>query len=341
MLGVTGILGAATVASGLDDAVSARARTGQHWEGLYFAQEGDALRSELLARPDVLAAAGASYAMLPLRGTTVATFAFDHIRGISDLTLLSGQAPHGRDEIVLGPATAHRLRVAVGDHLLVGGQERGAIEVVGIALMPQAVGSAYDDGGWVTPAGMGHLGELVDGNVMDGLMVHFRHDGEGLAIDPLATDQGELSNELEPEAQVVTNLRDAGGLPWIEAAFFALLTIGSVGHLLATSWRRRRRDLGVLRVLGMTPRQAGATVAWQGITVAVAGLAVGLPLGLAAGTSVWRLIARGLPIAYRAPMPVTALVVIVPAVIAATALLALDPARRVARLSPAEALRVE
>ena len=43
----------------------------------------------------------------------------------------------------------------------------------------------------------------------------------------------------------------------------------AVAHALVLAVRRRRRDLGVLRALGMRPGEASATVRWQALTIAV------------------------------------------------------------------------
>jgi ABC-type antimicrobial peptide transport system permease subunit len=64
--------------------------------------------------------------------------------------------------------------------------------------------------------------------------------------------------------------------------------------------RRRSRDVGVLRSLGFTPRQVGATLLTMAGTTVVIGLAVGVPLGLALGRLAWNetAAALGWPAAY-------------------------------------------
>ncbi|MBV9952340.1 MAG: FtsX-like permease family protein [Acidimicrobiia bacterium] len=235
---------------------------------------------------------------------------------------------------MLGPATAHRLDVQVGDRLPFG--DKGEhVRVTGIGLLPQSTASAYDEGAWVTPLG---LRRLVGDGYGQALLVHFRNDGAGIPIDPLPSAQGTLENELEHEAQVVGNFRRIGRLPWIELAFFAALGVGSIAHLLTSSWRLRRRDLAMLRCLGMTPRQIRAIVGWQGLTFALAGLVLGVPLGLVAGTTLWRTIAHDTPLVYRTPLAGWTLAVLAPTTLVAVALLAIQPARRAGRLAPAEEL---
>ena len=79
----------------------------------------------------------------------------------------------------------------------------------------------------------------------------------------------------------------------------------------------------------------------QATLLAAAGLAAGIPLGLAAGRVVWGLVADLVPLAYQPPLSPWALALIAPAALVAANLLALWPARRAARLRPGEVLRTE
>lgn len=60
------------------------------------------------------------------------------------------------------------------------------------------------------------------------------------------------------------------------------LAVGTLAQVLLTSVRRRR-DLAVLKTLGLSRWQVQAVVAWQAVALAAAALAVGLPLGVVAG----------------------------------------------------------
>jgi ABC-type antimicrobial peptide transport system permease subunit len=125
------------------------------------------------------------------------------------------------------------------------------------------------------------------------------------------------------------------------AGVLGLAAAAAVAHLLVTSVRRRRRDLAILKTLGFVRRQVSATVAWQATTVVVIALAVGLPLGIAAGRWTWTFFADQLGVV---PVPVIALVSVllaIPAVIVAGNLIAAVPGRLAARTRPAEILRSE
>ena len=85
----------------------------------------------------------------------------------------------------------------------------------------------------------------------------------------------------------VANLLGLRGLPWWLAAFAVALGLGSLAHVLATTLGRRRHELATLRSLGLTPRQMVGCIVWQAVTIAAAGLVIGVSLGLIAGRAAW------------------------------------------------------
>src|SRR5262249_13765604 len=139
----------------------------------------------------------------------------------------------------------------------------------------------------------------------------------------------------------VQSLRDLRSLPYALGVFFALLASATVAHALVTTVRRRRQELAIMRSIGFTRRQSRVAIAWQATIIAVIGIALGVPLGIAAGRFVWRWLAHNLPIVYVPPLAALAVVLVIPAAIALANLLAAWPARAAARIRPAEALRTE
>ncbi len=130
-------------------------------------------------------------------------------------------------------------------------------------------------------------------------------------------------------------------LPTALGGFLALLAAGAVGYALTSAVSRRRRELAVLRALGLTGWQTRLVVVTQATLLAVIGLAAGIPLGLATGRAVWRAVANFTPFAYVPPFAPWALALIAPAALLCANLLALWPGWRAARLRPAEILRAE
>jgi len=82
-------------------------------------------------------------------------------------------------------------------------------------------------------------------------------------------------------------------------------------------------------------------VAWQATLLAIAGLIIGIPLGILAGRLVWRSIADRFPIDYVAPIAAVALLLAIPMALAIANALAAGPAWAAARIRPAEVLRTE
>ena len=105
--------------------------------------------------------------------------------------------------------------------------------------------------------------------------------------------------------------------------------------------RRRRHELAVLRALGLTRLQSRMVVVTQASMLTVIGLAFGVPLGIALGRTVWRVVAGFTPLAYQPPLAVWALLLVAPVALLAANLLAAWPAEQAARLHTGHILRRE
>ena len=115
------------------------------------------------------------------------------------------------------------------------------------------------------------------------------------------------------QPQDIESIKDLAILPLALGAFLALLAVSAIGHALFIAVNRRRRELAVLRALGMTRLQTRIVVATQASVLAVIGLVFGVPLGVALGRVIWRAVADFTPLAYHPPLALWALVLIVPA----------------------------
>jgi hypothetical protein len=139
----------------------------------------------------------------------------------------------------------------------------------------------------------------------------------------------------------IVNYRTIGATPILLVSGLALGAVSALALTLVTSVRRRRRDLALLKSLGFTQRQLGATVAWQASVNAVVGIAIGVPVGIIVGRWLWVLFARQI---YAVPEPtvpvVTVIVVGIGALVLANVVAAI-PARVAARTPTALMLRSE
>jgi ABC-type antimicrobial peptide transport system permease subunit len=113
------------------------------------------------------------------------------------------------------------------------------------------------------------------------------------------------------------------------------LAIVGVYGLVAYAASRRTREIGIRMAIGADRRSVLRMMLNQGIRLALVGLIVGLPVGVA--------VQRALQALFPAqpdldPMPVLA---VVPIVLAVTALASYLPARRAASVDALQALRCE
>jgi ABC-type antimicrobial peptide transport system permease subunit len=115
----------------------------------------------------------------------------------------------------------------------------------------------------------------------------------------------------------------------------------SLALALLASVRRRRRELALLKTLGLTRRQVMAAVAWQASVILVIAALIGVPLGVAVGHWAWRAFATSLGAVPVTVVPVPALLAGIVVLLVAGNLLAAGPGAVAARTPPAAVLRAE
>ena len=164
-------------------------------------------------------------------------------------------------------------------------------------------------------------------------------DAVAARIEQAAGTEGMLEPPASPSH--LEEVRQIRTLPVFLAGFLALLALGAVGHALATAAHRRRHDMAVLRALGMTRIQSRSVVVTQASVLALVGLVVGVPLGLALGRTVWRYVADTTPLVYVPPVALLALLLIAPLALLAANLLAAWPSQRAATIRVGDVLRAE
>lgn len=146
-------------------------------------------------------------------------------------------------------------------------------------------------------------------------------------------------DDLRPgDIQSYAGIRDT---PLVLAAVLALLAVGTLAHMLITGVRRRRRDLAVLKTLGLTRSQLLKVVSWQASALAAVALLAGLPLGALAGRWSWALFARTAGVAGQADIPLPLVLLAIPTALLLANLIAVGPGWAAARTRPALILRSE
>jgi len=355
--GVLGVLAAFTFSAGVSDAIANPARFGITWQlETFFGADGQ----DFGPAAQVEHATAASHLVsgyldvriggAQAKGVSIESFTYTPVDGKRvPVVLTSGGMPHRPDQITLGPTTARELGAGVGSALrLTGGPRTRTMTVSGIGFVPAGPHNDDDQGAWLTAAGFDRL--------FLGAHYAFKFHAALVALKPgVATDTA--ARTLTTTAAAIKGggafpftpagggpvqaLRDLEVLPTALGGFLALLAAGAVSYALTTTVRRRAHELGVLRALGMTTRQARLVIITQATVLAVVGLAAGIPLGLLAGRGIWRVVANFTPLAYHPPFSPWALALIAPAALVAANALALPPGWRAARLRPARILRKE
>jgi FtsX-like permease family len=358
IVGVLGVMAAFTFYAGVRDAAANPARFGQTWQlGTLFGEDGQdlgptqAVLAAAAADPDVTGVLNTLVGSAQSGDVSVESFSYSSVDGKKvPVVLTAGRMPATAAEIALAPTTAKDLHAGVGSVVrLSGGATPRAMTVTGIGFVPTGPHNTYDLGSWLTPAGYARL--------FAGAHYRFKFHLAALALRPGA-DIASVTRHLDAEAGAIKGggpiaftpvatlpqvqlVKDVAVLPLALSGFLALLAAGAVGHALALAVRRRRRELAVLRALGLTRLQTRLVVVTHGSVLAVIGLAVGIPFGIVLGRGLWQVVAQFTPLAYRSPLAVAALLLIAPVTVLTANLLAVWPGHRAARLRTAQVLHTE
>jgi ABC-type antimicrobial peptide transport system permease subunit len=132
-----------------------------------------------------------------------------------------------------------------------------------------------------------------------------------------------------------------GSPPLTLAIGVAIAAMLALALTILTSVRERRRDLALLKALGMRSLQLRAVVSWQTTTILAIAAVVGVPLGIAIGNWAWSTFANSIGVVPLPFVPATALLAGIAALLVAGNLLAMWPAQMAARVAPAAAFRAE
>jgi hypothetical protein len=290
----------------------------------------------------------------------VPVYGLDAGQGVVSPSVDEGRAPARPGEIALGAETMAALGLEVGDEVDVAGQ---AHTVVGTAVLP-ALGQATGDhptlgtGGWLTGDGLRSV--APDGAGADGASAVLLRLGPGADLDALVADMdadpaawgisedeadeaagGIVSPLRPPRPGELIGISPAAATPAVMAALLATGALLALAFALVASVRTRRRDLAVLKALGFTGRQLSAMVETQALVTVLVGAVIGVPLGLALGSTVWRLFAEDLGVLVETRIPAGLIVLtFVLGLVAALAVTAL-PSRSAGRTSAALVLRSE
>ena len=319
----------------------------------------------MAANPAVAQYAAGDYGAVTIAGRNIAAIGLDERGGGGYLTLLAGRPPVAPGEIALGAQTMRDLGLRLGQSVPVTANHESTstadkttvMRVVGVVVLPRfARGSFAPTGlgaGAVVPASA-----LTEPNRSSGcagplcynfFLLRYRPGTDPAAQDARMTailrashcpiDTCDTTGDQRPAA--IINYASVRDVPLILGAVLAVLAAGTLAHVLLTSVRRRRRDLAVLKTLGLTRPQVLRLVAWQASALAAAALLIGLPLGVLAGRQAWAYFANAAGVASRPDVPLPLVLLAIPVTLLLASVIAALTGWTAARLRPAAVLRAE
>jgi hypothetical protein len=365
ILGMVVVVATLTFGSSLRQLVSHPALYGWKWDYELTAGGGGGDIPQQLAAdaldqdPDVAAWSGVYFSTLPIDGQTIPVLGAGPDAAVQP-PVLSGHGFAAPDQVVLGETTLAQLHKHVGDTVEVGGGDGApaVLRVVGTATMP-AVGTAS-----LAHLEMG-IGALLSDQLIpaeakntfanpvlgpNAILVRLRAGADGnRARDSLHRIAGLLSNRanfgvsvesVQRPAEIV-NYRSMGGTPTLLGAGLAAGAVCALGLTLVASVRHRRRDLAVLKTLGLTRRQLAAVVAWQSTVAIVIGTVAGVPLGIALGRQLWVRFAQEVHAVPAPHVPAWSVVLVVVGALVLANIVAALPGRIAAATPAALVLRAD
>jgi hypothetical protein len=362
---IAALVAAITFASSLHALVSKPDRYGWGWGATVWVGSGygntdaHALKATLAANPHVSQYTEIWFGSNLFDGQNLPALGIDlqDPQQAFTPTLVAGRSIQSPNEVVLGTATIVSLHKHIGDAISVGvNGQTTPLTIVGTAVLP-TIGVVH---GEHTSLGVGALVALdqipgasrnlngVENAGGNAAFISFKPgtdvDTEIAALrdqaEVFAPFQDTIVTPFSRPAEIV-NATQAGSAPALLAAALVTAAAVSLALALASSVRRRRFDLALLKALGFTRRQVGATVAWQASTTVVIAVLIGIPIGALLGRWAWIAFARELNVVPRPEVPIVALVVLVVGALVVANVVAMVPARTARRVRPAIVLRGE
>ena len=133
-------------------------------------------------------------------------------------------------------------------------------------------------------------------------------------------------------------LSDVMNLFYVLLALSVIVSLFGMVNTLVLAVFERTRELGMLRAVGMTRRQARRMIRHESVITALIGAALGLPLGVGLAALVTQSLSE---FGVSFSLPVATLAVFTLVAVIAGVLAAIAPARRASRLNVLEALQYE
>jgi len=148
----------------------------------------------------------------------------------------------------------------------------------------------------------------------------------------------EVRNQQELKENQEEQINQLLGLIYALLALAVIVSLFGIANTLALSIHERRRELGMLRAIGMSRRQVRTMIRYEAVITALIGALLGMAIGVAfAALIAIPLADEGFTLSY----PIGQLIAILIVAAIAGVLAAIPPARRASRLDVLESLQYE
>jgi putative ABC transport system permease protein len=265
----------------------------------------------------------------------------ESIEEVTDLGVTEGNVTSlGEGGIFISAEVADDEGLAVGDELVMEFPREGVIDVpvAGIFENTDVVGSPYlISKETYEQQYTSNLDSLVFATVAEGSSA----DGGRAAIDSAVSDfpDVEVENQTEFKESQAATVDQLLALVTALLALALIIALLGITNTLVLSVFERTRELGLLRAVGMSRRQARSMIRWESVIIAVIGALLGLVVG---GLFGWALVTAladdGLEVF---ALPAGQLITYVIVAGVAGIIAAIPPARRAARLNVLDAIAAE
>jgi hypothetical protein len=347
ILGIAGVIAIAVFSMSYRTTVDNPERFGWPWDAMPYVTTGDTQSvAAALTDDERVAGVGLAYCgAAAIDGDPVENAcAIDVLSGVLSVTVIRGRSPTSPGEVAIGERTLAARGIDLGGTVAVAGEagtDASTFVVVGTVVVPDP--RAPGEGLILTMSGLQDLHSGDDAN--QNLLLKY----------PPGVDADQLEAELTVDypmdfasadahpllPQSLSQLERVRPTLFALAGFLGLLGAVGLAHYMLMSIGRHRRDSAILKALGFVRRQTRGVVAAQGFTVALIGVALGVPLGVLVGRWVWIATVDHIGIVDTPTIPWTAGALIVGGALVGSVAISILPGWLAARRRPAQALRTE
>jgi ABC-type lipoprotein release transport system permease subunit len=292
-----------------------------------------------------------------INGRGVRTVVMTPVRGPALLSVVDGDLPRSDRDIMLGAATMRAAGARLGDTVRVtisdaaGAPHAASFRTIGRASLNAGAGGLGNGAVMTTSAfvdlqcppgpGQSACQRAVKQGLATVVLVRAAPGAAGDAALARHIAKYRDLTTLPAKPTVLVNFGESVNFPLLFGVALSLFGAATMVHLLLVSVARRRQETGLLKSLGFFRRQVAATVCWQASTVALVGIVVGAPIGIAAGRVLWRVFATNFGVVPVPVVPLLTLTALAAGVLAAANVLAAVPALTAARSRPSQLPRAE